>query len=352
MIKSNIHIEIVRSSEPRLSSMSLESCEAIVAVLAKHYSKVGVSTVNNISDLNQLVALKPDLVFMGMKFVPTNQALGLDDPDKIWLAEYLDRHDIAYTGSNKLAHKLELNKGLAKQRVIEAGLDTSSFQFVKQGMTVDWDGSGLDFPVFVKPSNRGGGQGIDKFSVANNHCQLNAKIDSIASVQQSDSLVENYLSGREFSVAILKNSDFAGYDVMPIEIVADIDSQGIRMLGGDVKAANQEVVSVVTDEILKSKINALALGVFKAIGARDYGRIDIRLDGAGTPHFLEANLIPSLISGYGSFPKSCLLNAGLDYEPMIINIVELGLCRNINTTEASSGLKLGQSAGLVFEPAL
>lgn len=331
MVK-NLHIEIVRSSVAKLSSMGLVSCDAIVAVLSKHYSKVGVSIVNNISDLNKLVALKPDLVFMGMKFIPTNHALGLDDPDKIWLAEYLDKHDIAYTGSNKLAHKLELNKGLAKQRVVEAGLDTSSFQFVKQGQAIEWENSDLGFPVFIKPSNRGGGQGIDKYSVANNHDQLNAKLASIASVHQSDSLVENYLSGREFSVAILKNLDAAGYDVMPIELVADMDIHGVRMLGGEIKAANQEVVLEVKDEILKAKINNLALGVFQAIGARDYGRIDIRLDGAGRPHFLEANLIPSLISGYGSFPKSCLLNIGLDYEPMILKLVTLGLRRNANAS--------------------
>lgn len=324
MVKENLHIEIVRSSVAKLSSMSLESCEAIVGVLSKHYSKVGVSTVNDITDLNRLVALQPDLVFMGMKFIPTNHRLGLDDPDKIWLAEYLDKHDIAYTGSNKLAHKLELNKGLAKQRVVEAGLDTSSFQFVKQGQAVVWENSDLGFPLFIKPSNRGGGQGIDRHSVANNHAQLNAKIASIASNHQSDSLVENYLSGREFSVAILKQLAAPGYDVMPIELVAEMNTHGDRMLGGEVKAANQEVVLEVKDEILKTKINNLALGVFRAIGARDYGRIDIRLDDAGTPHFLEANLIPSLISGYGSFPKSCLLNRGLDYEPMILRLVTLG----------------------------
>ena len=308
--------------------MSLESCQAIVAVLSKHYTNVGVSTVNNISDLDRLVTLRPDLVFMGMKFIPLDHSLGLDDPAKIWLAEYLDEHGITYTGSNKLAHKLELNKGLAKQRVAEAGLNTSIYQFVKQGQAMNWENSNLEFPVFVKPSNRGGGQGIDSYSVANNHHQLNSKISSIANVHQSDSLVENYLSGREFSVAILKYQDTSEYNVMPIEIVADIDIRGIRMLGGEVKAANNEVILEVKDETLKARINSLALDVFEAIGARDYGRIDIRLDGNGTPHFLEANLIPSLISGYGSFPKSCLLNIGLDYEPMLLKIVRLGLKRN------------------------
>lgn len=327
MVKKDIHIEIARSSIIELSSMSLESCDAIFKVLSKKYSSVGVSTVNTIADLEALVSLKPDLVFMGMKFIPMHPELGFEDPDKIWLSEYLDQHSIAYTGSGKQAHELELNKNLAKQRVVEAGLDTSDFEFVEQGQTVDLNDSNLEFPVFIKPANRGGGKGIDSYSVANNQTQLDSKVSWISREHQSDSLVENYLSGREFSVAVLKKLNSSGYHVMPIELVAAKDEHGVRMLSDEVKNANQEVVLEVNDEALKNKICKLALGVFEALGARDYGRIDIRLDGNGVPHFLEANLIPSLISGYGSFPKASLMNISLDYEPMIIKIVELALSR-------------------------
>jgi D-alanine-D-alanine ligase len=101
-------------------------------------------------------------------------------------------------------------------------------------------------------------------------------------------------------------------------------------LSGQVKSENVEQVLEVTDLKVRSKVITLALAVFEALDARDYGRIDIRLDATGTPHFLEANLIPSLISGYGSFPKACLLNVGLDYEPMIMTIVNLALARQLN----------------------
>jgi D-alanine-D-alanine ligase len=52
------------------------------------------------------------------------------------------------------------------------------------------------------------------------------------------------------------------------------------------------------------------------------------MDSAGTPHFLEANLMPNLFSGYGSFPKACVLNMGLDYESMVLRIAGLGLARS------------------------
>lgn len=334
MIKRDIHIEIARSSITELSSMSTESCDAILAVLSKHYSSVGVSTVNTVADLQALVALKPDLVFLGMKYVPTNPALGRDDPNKVWLSEYLMRHGVTSTGSTHHAHLLELEKPLAKKRILDSGLATSAFQIVKQGEATNLINPALAFPVFIKPTNRGGGQGIDSYSVANNQVQLTAKVLAIANNHQADSIIENYLDGREFSVAILKDIDSLEYNVMPIELVARIDDNGSRILSSIIKSENGEVVLEVKDQALRAKINDLALDVFKALGSRDYGRIDIRLDNHGQPNFLEANLIPSLINNYGNFPKACLLNIGLEYEPMIIKIVNLGLSRNYGLSES------------------
>lgn len=185
----------------------------------------------------------------------------------------------------------------------------------------------LTFPLFIKPTNRGGGLGINSDSVANNFYELEPKIQSIAANLESDSLVEEYLPGREFSVAILKYEASEEFAVMPIELIAPPDERGLRFLSGKVKSSNSEQAVAIADEIIKSKVTALAIDVFEALGARDYGRIDIRFDKEGTPHFLEANLIPSLISGYGSFPKACLLNINLDHEQMILRIARLGLAR-------------------------
>ena len=336
MIKSNQHIEIVRSTIAGLSSMSQVSCDAILAVLAKHYTKVGVTVVNNLSDLNALVDSGPDLVFIGMEFIPSDSDLGVDDPVKIWITQYLDEHNISYTGSNHLAHELGRNKSLAKQRVVEAGLQTPLFSIIKQNESPIDVNSTLEFPLFVKPTNRGGGAGIDSDSVVYDFQQLLTKTRSITANLGSDSLVEEYLPGREFSVAILKDEHSDEYLVMPIELIAPLDARGARLLSGEVKSLNTEQAIKVTDKIIKAEVSELAISVFHALGARDYGRIDIRLDKYGTPHFLEANLIPSLISGYGSFPKACVLNIDLNYESMIMKITNLGLNRKINTVEDAS----------------
>jgi D-alanine-D-alanine ligase len=278
-------------------------------------------------DLAKLVRKKPDLVFLGMKFVPRNSHLGLQDPQKVWLARYLDDHGIAYTGSGHKAHDMELDKPQAKQRVLESGLKTSRYMVARIGDAPITEDSVFGYPLFVKPTNRGGGLGIDSNSVVRDFTALQSKIASIFADLHSDALIEKYLSGREFSVAILKDELTSEYTAMPLELVAAQDDNGSRLLSAEVKSSNAEVVSQVTDQEIKARVCSLATGVFHALGGRDYGRIDIRLDQFGEAHFLEANLLPSLISGYGSFPKACEMNIGLGYEEMINRIVRLGLAR-------------------------
>lgn len=314
--------------------MSQVSCDAIFDALSEYFTEVGVTEINSVADLNGLLASQPDLVFLGMEFIPSDPLLGLADPDKIWLSDVFDDRGIAYTGSSRAAHELGRYKPLAKQRVLDANLKTSTFCVVEQSQLLRGRDIKLNFPLFVKPTNRGGGVGIDSNSVVHNFEQLLSKVRSINTVLGADALIEEYLPGREFSVAILKEEFSEEYLVMPIELVAPLDKSGSRLLSGQIKSANAEQALAVSDPIMKSKIIMLALNVFSALGARDYGRIDIRLDAAGTPHFLEANLIPSLISGYGSFPKACVLNFGLEYEPMIMQIANLGLARNIDETRA------------------
>lgn len=326
--KINKHIEIVRSNTPGISSMSKKSSAAIAVTLSKYYASVGISNITNESDLTLLISSRPDLVFLGMKFLPTHTELGVQDPDKIWISSYLDEFGIAYTGSTQMAHQLESNKPMAKQRVIDAGLKTSEYFVVEQDHLMESYVNKLKFPVFIKPTNRGGGQGIDSNSVAYTQAEMRSKVKSIAADYKADSLIEEYLPGREFSVAVLKDDYTDKFLVMPIEKIAPKDLRGKRILSGQIKSADVAQDLLVTDDTLKQGLMTFALNVFHALCARDYGRIDIRLDQNGNPHFLEANLIPSLIENYGSFPKSCMLNMGLDYETMILRIVELGLMRS------------------------
>lgn len=326
-MKLNKCIEIVSSTKPGLSSMGKASRAGAQAALAKHFKSVEVTIVNNLADLQALVARKPDLVFLGMAYLPVNEALGREDPEKIWLSDYLAAHEIAYTGSDKSASLLERNKHLAKERVLASGLATSPFLIATRGQTLYEKSIRLTYPLFVKPDNRGGGLGVDHNSLVHNFEQLQSKVRSIDENLHSDSLVEQYLPGREYSVAILRKEHSNDFSVMPLELIAPPNQDGARILSSSVKSADTESFAEVSDSVVRAKVTTLALEVFHALGACDYGRIDIRMDAEGEAHFLEANLLPSLLNDYGNFPKACWLNNRLDYEEMLITIVKMAFVR-------------------------
>ena len=329
MGKIQKHIAIVRSDVPGLSSLSRVSAAAIQKVLAQHYSHVQIHHINNQAELDWLKDLRPDLVFLGMKFLPKQVHRGKTEPNKLWIADYLDDNAIRYTGSPGAAAKFDQDKSLAKSCIQRSGLRTSHFFVTNPQSIPGASAMPFEYPVFIKPPRMGGGQGIDKHSVAHSYEEFSAKVTSIAENHHAESLVEKYLTGREFSVALLVSEQTGEVHAMPIELVSPANERGDHMLSSVVKSGNLETVHAVTDASLRSDICRLALDAFVALGGRDYGRIDIRLNKDGEPQFLEANLIPSVIDGYGSFPKACQLNVSLGYEAMILQIVRLGFAHDI-----------------------
>lgn len=305
--------------------MSKTSREAIYDVLIKYYQKVGITIINDLSDLENLVSKKPDLVFLGMNYLLVNNDLDFTDQSRIWITDYLDRYNIKYTASKRKSSEYEINKHLAKQLVLNAGFNTSKFYVAKKNLPIVQKDIQLKYPLFIKPTNRGCGIGIDDLSVVHNFKELKQKVESISTCLNSDSIIEEYLPGREFSVAILKNDLDYRFNVMPIELIAPCYENGVCILSKKVKFSNTECAIEITDEQIRSDVSDLAVNVFNVLGARYYGRIDIRMDRYGVPQFLEANLLPSLIDGYGSFPKACFINKGISYESMILQIVRLGL---------------------------
>jgi len=323
-VKTNAHIEIVTSNNPRLNDLPEDARRTILTVLRKHYTKVSVTIVDDFPDLEKLVAKRPDLVVLGMGLVPLDSSKSYDASPKVWLSTYLEEHNIAHTGSDIDALILQRNKNDAKQEMLNAGLRTAPYFAVEMHQPVPQHN--LTFPLFVKPTNRGDGKGIDEKSLVYSAPELNAKVLSIHKDCGSDALVEEYLPGREFSVAVLQQIDSTNLLAMPIEITTPVDKKGNSFLSEAVKKADLEEASVVDDPTLKKALNELAVGAFTVLGARDYGRIDLRLDNSGFPNFIEANLMPGL-SDHGYLSRCFRLNESLSYEDMILSIVNLGLRR-------------------------
>jgi D-alanine-D-alanine ligase len=329
-MKINKHIEIVRSSIASLSSMGQKSCNMIAELLSEHYEQVGISTVNDISDLDILIEKQPDLAFLGLKRVFSNSSLGRISKAPPWMAYHLERAGINYTGSKASAIASDFNKPMAKQIVGAAGLKTAAYFTAGDGQYRSAKELPLGFPLFIKPQNEGGGKGIGADSVVRDFKAYRQKVTTLTRDFHSDALVEVYLTGREFSVAILETPGSDELLVMPIELITEQNVDGDSILGHQIKDADTEQVVSVPEGVIRDNIIELASQVFRALGARDYGRVDMRLDQFGTLHFLEANLIPGLAfhSFTSYFTSACMIDQGMDYESMILHIVNLALSRD------------------------
>ena len=110
---------------------------------------------------------------------------------------------------------------------------------------------------------------------------------------------------------------------MPVEIIIKKNINGHSILDFDVKKDDEEKVIAVTDIKIYKKISKLAKKSFNALGGKSLGRIDIKMNHRGIPHFMEANLMPGLRKGY--FYRSCVLNLDMNYDDMIFSIANTGL---------------------------
>jgi D-alanine-D-alanine ligase len=321
-IKINKSIEIVTVHNPGEKNFHQDNVgiileeNKILKILSKRYAEVSITEVNNRKDLDELLKRKPDLVFSGVKYFIFNKK-------KVWLNDCLEIHGIPYIASSRAALDNESDKNIAKKLILKAKIKTADFFITEPDDFQDEASIPISFPLFIKPIKGGDSRGIDSNSIVYNFSSFKKKVLEIKTKHNLSSLVETYLPGKEYSVGIFQDSVKGTLRAMPIEIIIKKNINGHCILDFNVKKDDEEKVIAVTDEKIFKKLAKLAKEAFKALGGKSLGRIDIKMNHRGVPHFMEANLMPGLRKGY--FYRSCLLNLDMNYDDMIFNIANTGL---------------------------
>lgn len=237
----------------------------------------------------------------------------------------LDLLGIPYTGSDATAMALTLDKGIAKRLVAHAGVDTPDFVVIEQGD--EGLPAQMNFPVIVKPLAEGTSKGIGQASVCTDADEALERAGELLERYPSGALVEEYLSGREFTIGLLGERDprmlppmeivFGGKQKFPVYSYA-------HKLDADASVGFE--VPARLDDALRARLEKLAKKAFAVLGCRDFARIDVRLDDAGVPHFIECNPLPGLAPGFSDL---CVIAqaAGLDYDDLVAEILAPALAR-------------------------
>lgn len=239
----------------------------------------------------------------------------------------LELYDIPYTFSDPLVSAVTLDKEVAKRLVRQAGLRTPASVVVSDDD--DLRRVDLRYPLFAKPLAEGTGKGIDGNSLVETPEGLASACRRMMARLREPVLVEEYLPGREFTVALLGTGPRARVlGTMEVAVAEHVES---AVYGYRSKEECETLVrySPVPEAELRGEVEELALRSYRALECRDAGRVDIRADREGRPSFMEVNPLPGLHPSHSDLPMIAT-QEGMSYHDLIGSIVESAATRKGN----------------------
>jgi D-alanine-D-alanine ligase len=311
---------IQHRGEPSDASAEFDSPETINNI-ATAFESAGhvVKRIGNVhSLLEQINDLKVDMVF--------NVCEGVSGRNReAQVPIILEMFGIPYVGSDGLTLALTLDKVVAKKIFVQAGIPTPKFMQIAKGDVIDSIGE-MEFPLMVKAKQEGSSKGMSEHSRVKDMHGLKAQVERIHDEYDQAALVEEFICGTEFTVAVIGNHDPLAMPVAQVLIDGRVDLGDkfythARIASG----AMMYVCPAKISEDLRRKLQKIAVDVYNAVECRDFGRVDFRVDEKGNPYVLEINPLPSLMANdvFNLFPKAI----GSTYNKTLNQILNFALER-------------------------
>jgi D-alanine-D-alanine ligase len=224
----------------------------------------------------------------------------------------LEAMGVPYTGCGPEASRLAFDKVLTKECLFKAGVPTAPYLML-ESTQAPWP-QGWHPPLVIKPVCQGSSVGLQ--FVREPAEWGSALADSLR--YDARVLVEELIVGREATVAILADQALPVVEVRPRQGSYDYTNKYT-------KGATDYFCPAPFDPSTTQRIQGAALGAFRAVGGRDYARVDVMVRGDGSPLVLEVNTLPGM-TDTSLFPMAAAA-AGLDYASLCQRMVDLALNR-------------------------
>jgi D-alanine-D-alanine ligase len=232
----------------------------------------------------------------------------------------LDVYGIPYTFADPAVLALCLNKAWSKLVVANAGVPTPLHAVIESQA----DLALVDFPApwFAKPLAEGTGKGITPTSIISDLATLATVSADLLARYRQPVIVETYLPGREFTVSLLGTGANARV-LGTLEIVLNASAEpGVySYINKEECETRVEYRLVHPTDPLVAQSEQVALASWRALGARDGGRVDLRCDAQGMPCFIEVNPLAGLHPQHSDLPMTATA-MGMSYVDLIGAIVE------------------------------
>jgi D-alanine-D-alanine ligase len=233
----------------------------------------------------------------------------------------LDAYKIPYVFSGPLVMAVTLDKALTKMIVKNAGISTPEYFVVHE--PADIERIRIPFPLFAKPLAEGTGKGIDGSSVISDQRGLRETCLSLLHRYNQPVLVEEYLSGREFTTGIIgTGKDARCIGVIEVILKDNAEQKAYSYLNKE--ECEERVIYQPAPAGDAVQCADLALRAWTAVNCEDGGRVDIRYDSQGIPNFLEINPLAGLHPDHSDLPILAGLH-GISYSELMKMIMDSAL---------------------------
>lgn len=238
---------------------------------------------------------------------------------------------IPYHASDPLALAMTLHKGVAKEIMAYHGVPTAPF--VVATTRAEARNVNLPFPLFAKPALEGSGKGITEKSICTSRAKLVQQVGDLLDIYQEPVLIESWLPGQEFTVAVLGNGKEARclplvsmrWDALPLGAQPIYGYEAKWLWDTPDHPLDLFECPAKIEKELARDIRAAALSAYRVLGCRDWCRVDVRCDAAGRPMVVELNPLPGILPNpqdNSCFPKAARA-AGMDYDELIQTVADV-----------------------------
>ncbi len=227
------------------------------------------------------------------------------------LQSYLEELGIPYTGAGSVTSRNCFDKVLTKKFFIEGEVPTPRSETIAAGEMPT-----LPVPCVIKPPCEGSSVGVH---IVHDAAELPAAVADAAKYGK-DILVEEYIKGKELTVAIFNGEALPVVHICPRSGFYDMNNKYPSLYGG---VGSDYICPADISAEETAAVQAAAVAAYKALNVEVYGRVDVLLTDDGKPYVLEINTIPGMTSA-SLFPKAAAA-AGISYGQLCTRIAEVSL---------------------------
>lgn len=240
-----------------------------------------------------------------------------------------------YTGNAPQTLGNCLDKKRAKEILYSNGINTPRAITLSPKEKITKKDVNLTYPLILKLVDEDASIGISENSVVNSYGELKKHFTFLTETYNKSLIVEEYIVGRELNCAVLGDKplpiseiDFTG---LPEGLPKIVTYDGKWIEGSTYYNFTKPVCPANIDSDIKKKVEKLAIKAYKALGCRDYARVDVRVSNDGTPYVIEINPNPDVSSDSG-FARAAAAS-GKSYSELLFIITNFALQRKYDDTK-------------------